>query len=334
MAYERKENKEKIKEITEKLQAGIQELHNSDKYREYLVAMSKFHHYSFNNSLLIWAQRPDASAVAGYRGWQTKFGRIVKPGSKGIMIIEPAPWAKTVQEVATDENGNPMKDQDGNDIKKEVERIYQGFKVGYVFAYEDTEGRPLPSIVNHLESDVDGYDELTDVLKSISPVPIYYHEIPSAANGYYDKLNREIHVDSRLSELHKTKTLLHEMAHYYLHDLENGIDIDADRREREVCAESVAFVVCSWLGLDSSDYSFGYVSGWSADSDSMPEFQEKMEFIRKTASKIIREIENEIARTRFIEEENEEIRLMKKEMDVYVVKSQKPEHSGTHRRRY
>ena len=330
---ERKDQNEKIKELTEKLQAGIQELHDSEKYRDYLRTMAKFHHYSFNNSLLIWAQRPDATAVAGYRAWQTKFGRTVNPGAKGIMIYAPSSYKRTLREVVTDADGNPVLDKDGNKVTREVERTFPNFKISYCFAYEDTSGKPLPSIVSILDKDVDNYDSVMDALRKISPAPIRFDSVGGGANGYYDLVNREIVVKDTLPQAQKIKTAVHEVAHSILHDKIDGLDLEATKREMEVSAESVAFVVCSWLGLDTSEYSFGYVGGWSAGKE-LKELQQKMEKIRTTASMIISGIDGELRpQLVIVPEEIEEEREMLQSVTVVAVQKEKPQRSVSHRRR-
>lgn len=329
---ERKDQNEKIKELTEKLQAGIQELHDSEKYRDYLRTMAKFHHYSFNNSLLIWAQRPDATAVAGYRAWQTKFGRTVNPGAKGIMIYAPSSYKRTLREVVTDADGNPVLDKDGNKVTREVERTFPNFKISYCFAYEDTSGKPLPSIVSILDKDVDNYDSVMDALRKISPAPIRFDSVGGGANGYYDLVNREIVVKDTLPQAQKIKTAVHEVAHSILHDKIDGLDLEATKREMEVSAESVAFVVCSWLGLDTSEYSFGYVGGWSAGKE-LKELQQKMEKIRTTASMIISGIDGELMQQVIVPEEIEEEREMLQSVTVVAVQKEKPQRSVSHRRR-
>ena len=330
---ERKDQNEKIKELTEKLQAGIQELHDSEKYRDYLRTMAKFHHYSFNNSLLIWAQRPDATAVAGYRAWQTKFGRTVNPGAKGIMIYAPSSYKRTLREVVTDADGNPVLDKDGNKVTREVERTFPNFKISYCFAYEDTSGKPLPSIVSILDKDVDNYDSVMDALRKISPAPIRFDSVGGGANGYYDLVNREIVVKDTLPQAQKIKTAVHEVAHSILHDKIDGLDLEATKREMEVSAESVAFVVCSWLGLDTSEYSFGYVGGWSAGKE-LKELQQKMEKIRTTASMIISGIDGELRpQLVIVPEEIEEEREMLQSVMVVAVQKEKPQRIISHRRR-
>lgn len=329
---ERKDQNEKIKELTEKLQAGIQELHDSEKYRDYLRTMAKFHHYSFNNSLLIWAQRPDATAVAGYRAWQTKFGRTVNPGAKGIMIYAPSSYKRTLREVVTDADGNPVLDKDGNKVTREVERTFPNFKISYCFAYEDTSGKPLPSIVSILDKDVDNFDSVMDALRKISPAPIRFDSVGGGANGYYDLVNREIVVKDTLPQAQKIKTAVHEVAHSILHDKIDGLDQEATKREMEVSAESVAFVVCSWLGLDTSEYSFGYVGGWSAGKE-LKELQQKMEKIRTTASLIISGIDGELMQQVIVPEEIEEEREMLQSVTVVAVQKEKPQRTISHRRR-
>ena len=295
--------KDKVKEITERLHQGIKDLFESEKYKTYLKTMSKFTNYSFNNTILIALQRPDATCVAGFRAWEKNFDRHVKKGSKGIQIIEPAPYRKTIQEVVKDEHGNPVLDKSGKEMTRDVEKTMQGFRVGYVFAYEDTEGVPLPEIVTVLDEEVKDYDVMMDVLKKISPVPICFEKIESAANGFYHLETRDIHIDSRLPQLQAVKTTIHEIAHSILHDKIIGEDIEANRFEREVCAESVAYTVSSYLGLDTSDYSFGYIGSWSKGRE-LKELQQKMELIRKTANTIIADIEKELMSLKMNESES------------------------------
>lgn len=329
---ERKDRNEKIAELTEKLQTGIQELYDSDKYRDYLRAMAKFHNYSFNNSLLIWAQRPDATAVAGYRGWQTKFGRTVNPGSKGIMIYEPASYKRTLREVVTDENGNPVLDQDGNKITAAVERTIPTFKVGYVFAFEDTSGEPLPSIISIVDKDVSNFNEIVDAIQRVSPAPIRFDAIEGSTNGYYDLQKREIVVKDTLPEAQKIKTAVHEVAHSILHDKIDGLDQEATKREMEVSAESVAFVVCNYLGLDTSDYSFGYVGGWSAGKE-LKELQAKMEIIRKAADTIISGLETDILKVTIQKTATIDEKMMIPEFTISETQAENQHRTISHRRR-
>ena len=332
MKQERKDKNEKIQELTEKLQTGIQELYDSDKYRDYLRTMAKFHHYSFNNSLLIWAQRPDATAVAGYRAWQTKFGRTVNPGAKGIMIYEPSSYKRTLREVVTDEDGNPVLDKDGNEVTRAVERTFPSFKVGYVFAYEDSSGPPLPSIVSIVDKEVDNFNSVMNALQKVSPAPIRFDAVNGGANGYYDLLKREIVVKDTLPQAQKIKTAVHEVAHSILHDKIDGLDQEANKREMEISAESIAFVVCQYFSLNTSEYSFGYVGSWSAGKE-LKELQTKMEIIRSTAHTIISGIEAEILKETIQETETLEQKPMIPEMTVTVVQTEKSHRTISHRRR-
>ena len=290
---EKKSRYEQVQEITAKLEKGVIELFNSDKYKEYLSVMSRFSEYSFNNSLLIALQNPECTAVAGYKAWQRNFNRHVKAGSKAIKIIAPCPMKKTVEEVLKDEFGRPVLDQNGNPKTQEVEKKFLGFRVENVFALEDTEGQELPEIVHILDQAIENYDELMDVIQKVSPVPIHIQDISGNANGYYHLAERAIYIKESLPDAQKVKTSLHELAHFYLHDRVQGIDKEATEREREVAAESVAFTVSQWLHLDTSSYSFGYIGGW-AGSQEIPQLKEKMEVIRKTANEIISSIEEEL----------------------------------------
>lgn len=284
---------DKVKEITEQLHEGVKNLFESEKYKEYLKTMSKFSHYSFSNTLLIALQRPDASAVAGYKSWESKFDRHVVKGAKGIAIIQPAPYRKKIDMILKDEDGKPVLDAEGKEVRAQVERMVENYKVGWVYAYEDTDGKPLPEIVSTLNGKVENYDELKDILASVSKVPISYENFADSANGYYSPVEERIVVKASLPELQSIKTTIHEIAHSILHNRDDGTDQEATRREKEVEAESVAFTVSTYLGLDTSDYSFGYVAGWSAGRE-LKELQDKMELIRKTANTIITGIEAEI----------------------------------------
>ena len=249
-----------------------------------------------------------------------------------IMIYEPTNYKRILKEKILDADGNPTKDENGRFVTREVERTFPNFKVGYVFAYEDTSGKPLPSIVSILDKEVENYDVLMKALQTVSPVPIRFAPVPGTANGFYDLEKREICVDSTLPQLQKVKTSIHEIAHGFLHDKVTGEDPTATQREMEVSAESVAFVVCSYLGLDTSDYSFGYVGGWSAGKE-LKELQQKMEVIRKTANTIISGIEAELMKNTVSESESQQQKTTIPEITVTVVQQEKSPHSISHRRR-
>lgn len=263
-----------VKEITSKLEQGVKDLFNGTEYRAYLDCMAKFYDYSINNCFLIFFQKPDATRVAGYKTWQKKFNRQVKKGEKGITILAPIPHKFTKE----------VRDEDGN--IEEIEVKYTSFRAVSVFDISQTEGDDLPAICKQLSGSVDNYGGLLEELKSISPVPVEFEEIKGSAHGYYSHAAKKIAIRSGMSEQQTVKTLIHEIAHSILHEKENGVEKDADRNTKEVQAESVAYVVCSWLGLDTSEYSFGYVAGWSRDREAK-DLIESTEVIQNTAIKII-----------------------------------------------
>ena len=292
---------EKLKEITDRLEQGITELFESERYREYLQVMSKFHNYSFNNTLLIAMQKPDASLVAGFSAWKNTFKRNVVKGEKGIKIIAPSPF-KIKQEVEKidPQTQKPVIGRDGKPVTEEKEVTIPAYKVVSVFDVSQTEGRELPNIgVDMLTGDVEQYRDFFAALEKTSPVPIGFEEIAGGAHGYYHLEEKRIAIDEGMSELQTLKTAIHEIAHAKLHD----IDLNApkeergdrpDRRTREVQAESVAYTVCQHYGLDTSDYSFGYVAGWSSGRE-LAELKASLETIRGAAAEIINGIDAQLA---------------------------------------
>lgn len=262
-----------VKEITKKLEEGVKRVFESGKYEEYLKCMGKFHDYSANNIMLIMLQKPEASLVAGYKAWQTKFGRQVRKGEKGIKILAPLP-RKYIKEVA-DEYGNIS----------EEEFSYTSFRATTVFDVSQTEGNELPEIAKQLSGDGEEQRKMIGKLIAISPVPVEFENINSGANGYFSSSGKKIVVKDSLSDTHKVKTLIHEISHAMLHD-KDAEQESARRNEREVQAESVAFIVCDYFGFDTSEYSFGYIAGWSEDKK-VKELSNSMEVIRKTAKEII-----------------------------------------------
>lgn len=291
--------KEALKEITDKLEEGIMKLMQSEKYTDYLKTMSKFHNYSFNNTILIAMQKPDASLVAGYEAWK-KFGRQVQKGEKGIKIIAPMKVKRNELVDKLDTNGKPVIGSDGKIQKEKVEVIIPTFKVANVFDVSQTEGKELPSIgVNELAGQVKDYSKLSEALISISPVPVEVTDITSGAKGYFSPSEQKICIKSDMSEAQTLKTLVHEISHSLLHDKEHqrveGIEDTANkaRSNKEVEAESVAYSVCNYFGLDTSDYSFAYIAGWSKGKD-LADLKESLNTIRLTTDMIINKIEDYI----------------------------------------
>ena len=292
---------DKLKEITDRLEQGITELFESERYKEYLRVMSKFHNYSFNNTLLIAMQKPDASLVAGFSSWKNNFGRNVMKGEKGIKIIAPSPFTVKQEVEKTDpQTGKPVIGKDGKPVTEEKEIKVPAYKVVSVFDVSQTEGRELPDIaVNELTGDVDRFKDFFAALEQAAPVPVGFEKIEGGAHGYYHLEEKRIAIDEGMSDLQTLKTAIHEIAHAKLHD----IDLNApkeeqkprvDRRTREVEAESVAYTVCQHYGLDTSDYSFGYVAGWSSGKE-LAELRGSLETIRSTAAEMINAIDGHFA---------------------------------------
>jgi antirestriction protein ArdC len=286
---DKKSQKERIKEITDQLEAGIQELFESDKFKDYLTCMSKFHNYSLNNTILIAMQKPDATLVAGYKAWQTDHGRTVRKGEHGIKILAPCKFKVTVE---SDENGTL--ENSGNDEKTKVME-YLRFKITHVFDVSQTEGKELPSIgVDELTGDVSEYRSMYKALVRTCPVAIVIEEIEGGAKGYYNDTDKRIAILAGMSEMQTIKTIIHEMAHQKMHAEENADpEHPVDRRTKEVEAESVAYTVCQHLGLDTSDYSFGYIAGWSSGRD-VKELKASLERIRSAADELITAIDKQL----------------------------------------
>ena len=292
---------EKLKEITDRLEQGITELFESERYREYLRVMSKFHNYSINNTLLIAMQKPDASLVAGFSAWKNNFGRNVMKGQKGIKIIAPSPY-KVKQEMKKIDphTQQPIIGKDGKPVTEEKEITIPAYKVVSVFDVSQTEGKELPYIaVDKLTGDVERYRDFFAALEKTSPVPIGFEQIPGSSHGYYHLEDKRIAIQEGMSELQTLKTAIHEIAHAKLHDIdlnapENEQQPRVDRRTREVEAESVAYTVCQHYGLDTSDYSFGYVAGWSSGRE-LSELKSSLETIRSAAAEIINSIDETLA---------------------------------------
>ena len=287
--------KQKVKEITDKLEAGLKELFESEKYKSYLSTMSKFHNYSFNNTLLIAMQKPEATLVAGYQAWQKNFERHVNKGEKAIRILAPAPYKiKEERDKLDPVTGEMMFDENGMPQKEETEVTIPAFRAVSVFDVSQTDGKPIPELeVNELLSTVEGYEDFVQALMNISPVPIAFEDIPGDSKGYFSTAEKRIAVQENMSESQTLKTMVHEVAHSMLHDKEVNQSMDIpvkDRNTKEVEAESVAFTVCQHFGIDTSDYSFGYIAGWSSGRN-MKELKSSLDTIRKTASELITGIE-------------------------------------------
>lgn len=289
--------KQRVQELTDKLEQGLQDLFNSDSYRNYLSTMSKFHNYSFNNTLLIAMQKPDATLVAGYKAWQKNFERHVNKGEKAIRILAPAPYKiKEERDKIDPVTQELLLDKDGNPQKEEVEITIPAFRAVSVFDVSQTDGKPIPELAaKELLSDVEGYQDMIRAVEAISPVPIELEEIVGDSKGYYDREAKRIAVQENMSESQTLKTMIHEVAHSKLHskEVEQDEQMRKDRNTKEVEAESVAYTVCQHFGIDTSDYSFGYIAGWSSGRDTK-ELRSSMDTIRRTASELITGIEEQL----------------------------------------
>ena len=299
---EKKSNREKLKEITASIEQGIQDLFQSDKYAEYLRTMSRFHSYSVRNTILIHMQRPDATAVAGFNAWKKKFQRNVKKGEKGITILAPTPFKKKIEEKKLDPvTKSPMLDHDGNVIMEEKEVEIPLFRPVKVFDVSQTEGKPLPQLSSPLTGEVQNYEIFMEALRRTSPVPIAINPIrEEGVDGFLDLDARDITVKEGMGQMQTVRTTIHEIAHAVLHLKEqNRLSATAgteqetkpkDRNTKEVEAESVSYAVCQYFGLQTGEYSFGYIAGWSSEK-SLPEQKASLETIGRTANQLINDID-------------------------------------------
>lgn len=281
--------------IMQSLESGVEELFTSNRYQEFLKTMAKFHNYSFNNTMLIAMQRPDATLVTSYKNWQS-MGRQVMKGEKGITIIAPAPYKKMKEKEVLDENQRPIMGTDGKPKTEQVEVTVPHFKAVTVFDIAQTSGEPIQTLAPELlTAAVQDFDSFMQAIQKISPVPIRFDEIDGNANGYYHNADKEIVIKKGLSKSQTLKTAIHETVHAKLHDKEimESLGVEKDRLTKEVEAESVAYCVCSSFGLDTSDYSFPYIAGWSSSRE-MKEMKASMDVIRKTAGEMIDQLTEEL----------------------------------------
>ena len=299
---------EKTKALLEKLEEGVKAVFDSEQYKNYLSAMSRFHSYSFNNTLLICMQKPDASLVAGFKTWES-LGRHVKKGETGIAILAPCPYRSIKEMEAVDlDTGEVRLDAQGNPIKEKREISYLSFRPATVFDISQTEGKELPSLAEELKGEAENYAALMDAVRQTSPFLVRFDTWEGSKKGYCSPANREIVIKSGMSEMQTVKTAIHDTAHSILH-----IEHQKEPASMEVEAESIAYVVCQHFGLDTSDYSFGYLAGWSSGKE-LPELKASLQIIQKTANHVIEHMESRIQNytnnldiSRSLEEEPREI---------------------------
>ena len=292
---EHQTNKERLKEITDSIEKGIQELFQSDKYAQYLRTMSRFHRYSLNNTMLIYMQKPDATLVAGFNRWRDQFGRNVMKGEKGIKIIAPTPFKKKVEKERLDPDTHlPMLDADGKIMTEEKVIQIPMFKPVTVFDVSQTQGRPLPQLASDLTGNVENYKDFMEALSKASPVPIHIRPVAGGADGFFDPETQSITIREGMSEIQTVSAAVHEIAHSKLHNYEHDGNTDPSqhksRRTEEVEAESISYAVCAYFGISTGENSFGYIASWSKDKE-LPELKASLETINKTSSELITDID-------------------------------------------
>ena len=317
---EKQSNKERIKEITAGIEKGIQELFESDRYRKYLTTMSRFHRYSLNNIMLIHAQRPDATLVAGFNKWKNSFGRHVKKGEKGIQILAPTPYKIKQEEQKLDPDTKlPLLDENGEPVTEEKEITIPMFKVVSVFDVSQTDGKPLPQISSTLPGDVAEYEVSLEALRRTAPVPISFQTMEPGMDGYFAPKKQAIFLREGMSQVQTICAAVHEIAHSKLHDYEHMTELADDgetilvpgeksRNTEEVEAESISYAVCQYFGIETAENSFGYIATWSQGKE-LKELRASLETINKTSSELITGIEKnyrEICKERGIQTETRE----------------------------
>ena len=315
---EKQTNKDRMREIVDSIENGIKELFESDKYRQYLSTMSRFHRYSVNNTMLIYMQRPDATHVAGFNKWRDQFGRNVLKGEKGIRIIAPTPYKKKVEEIKTDPETNaPVLDADGKAIIEEKEIRIPMFKVVSVFDVSQTAGKPLPQLAADLSGNVQQYEVFMEALRRASPVPMEIKPVARDTDGFFSIKAQSITIRAGMSEVQTVCAAVHEIAHAKLHDYEHMTELADDgetilvpgeksRNTEEVEAESISYAVCQYYGIETGENSFGYIATWSKGKE-LKELRASLETINKTASELITDIDRhfaEICKERGIDRED------------------------------
>ena len=289
------DTQKQVKELLKRAEDSVRAVFESDKYRKYLSTLAKFHDYSSRNVMLITLQKPEASCVAGYVAWQKKFNRQVQRGEKGIAIVGYAPKNIKQEQNKTDARGSVVLGADGRPEKETVTVVIPDYTTVYVYDISQTEGEPLPTVINELSGSVDAYKDLITALNDVAPCPIKYKEINDGANGYYYPTEQNIIIRQGMSEAQTVKTTIHEITHADLHtlDADNLSGEKKNRRTREVEAESVAYVVCNHFGIDTSEYSFGYLAFWSASKE-LSELQNSLDTIQKQANELINRIDKRL----------------------------------------
>ena len=292
-----KRNQDRLKEITAGIEQGIKDLFESDKYKSYLQTMSRFHSYSINNLMLIHAQKPDATRVAGFNKWKKQFDRHVKKGEKGIQILAPIIYKKKVEEALLDPDTKaPILDEHGKAVMEEKEITMPRFKVVFVYDVAQTEGKPLPELASDLHGNVEQFDVFMEALRRSSPVPIEMKSLKPSLDGYFSPSDQKIAIREGMSQVQTISAVIHEITHSMLHNydkLPEGTE-KKDNRTQEVEAESVSYSVSQYYGIETGENSFGYIASWSAGKE-LKELKASLETVRQTASTLITSIDKHFA---------------------------------------
>ncbi len=315
----REKQAEALKGVTDQLEQGVKDVFSSDKYKQFLDTMAKFPRYSVNNTILIMMQKPEAQLCQSYTGWK-EMGRYVKKGEKGISILAPAPYKIEKEQTKVDDKGNFVFDKDGEPVTEKVEVTIRAFKVVKTFDISQTDGKEVPSLgVNELVGSIEGYPKMLQALQEISPVPITFEQIDGGSKGYFHQADKKIAIQDGMSEVQTIKTLVHEMAHQKLHDKDLVVEAaDISRNGTEVEAESVAYVVCQHYGINTSDYSFSYVAGWSEGKET-PELKSSLDKIRQTAAEFITKLDEKLEVLMQSKEQTQEIDAKGQEKTLSIV---------------
>lgn len=326
MGY-KKDYKKEMEDITDRLETGIKELFESEKYKNYLRTMAKFHNYSVNNTVLIHMQMPNSQMVASYKAWKEKFNRQVKKGEKAIRIFAPIE-VKSNMNIEADKidpvTKLPVLDESGEPVT-EIKNVKElRFKLVPVFDVSQTEGEPLPSIAENLIGNVENYETFINALKYVSPFPITFEELPESTDGrcIFGNENR-IEIRKGMSEIQTVSAAIHEMAHSILHKKENEKLEKPDNKSlktKEIEAESVSYVVCQHFGIETSANSFGYISSWSSGKK-LKELKDSLETIRNTSANIINSVEEYLAG---IQKNRENQKKLEKEQEVTLDSTSEP----------
>lgn len=288
--------KEKLESITGKLSEGVRNLFDSEAFKAYLKTNASFYQYSTNNLILIYSQRPDATLVASYTRWRS-LGRNVKKGEQGIQILCPSPYKKQMEVMKRDSYGQPVLGRNGKPETELVEKQVQGYKIGYIFDISQTEGKPLAELpIRDLTGNVEQYERFRDALIQIAPVPVSFEPIDNDARGYFSIAEQKIVVAEGMSQEQTLKTLVHELAHSIIDNQSGQVPFSGNLNTREVRAESIAYCVLYYYGIDSSDYSFSYIGSWSRDK-SLEELKTSLDIIHKTAGEMIGQLEQHLTRS-------------------------------------